>query len=173
MNHRDKEFTSTQKITISAVCIALYLVVMLCTQGFAFGQYQVRIATALYGLSYLFPFLILPFGIANVTSNILLGSLGPLDAVCGFFMGIAVSGVIVLGKKAGFGTWIVAAAVTLLPGLGVPLWLSPLLGIPYGILVAGLLLGQCIAGVAGMFLINALERADVLSFAFKAAKEKE
>ena len=166
-----KEFTSTQKITISAICIALYLVVMLCTQGFAFGQYQVRIATALYGLSYNFPFLVLPFGIANVTSNIL--SLGPLDAICGFFMGIAVSGAIVLGRKAGFGSWIVAAAVTLLPGLGVPLWLSPLLGIPYGILVTGLLIGQLIAGIAGMLLINALERADVLNFAFNTAKERE
>lgn len=80
----EKKFTSTQKITISAICIALYLVVMLCTQGFAFGQYQVRIATALYGLSYNFPFLVFPFGIANVTSNILMGSLGPLDAICGF-----------------------------------------------------------------------------------------
>lgn len=168
-----KNFTSTQKITISAICIALYLVVMLCTQGFAFGQYQVRIATALYGLSYNFPFLVLPFGIANVTSNILMGSLGPLDAICGFFMGIAVSGAIVLGRKAGFGSWIVAAAVTLLPGLGVPLWLSPLLGIPYGILVTGLLIGQLIAGIAGMLLINALERADVLNFAFNTAKERE
>ena len=52
----NQDYTKTQKLTISAICIALYLVVMLCTQSFAFGQYQVRIATALYGLSYIFPF---------------------------------------------------------------------------------------------------------------------
>ena len=65
-------YTKTQKLTISAVCIALYLAVMLCTQSFAFGQYQIRIATALYGLSYLFPFLVLPFGMANLASNLLM-----------------------------------------------------------------------------------------------------
>ena len=65
-------FTKTQKLTISALCIALYLVVMICTQTFAFGQYQIRIATALYGLSAVFPFLIIPFGVANMLSNILM-----------------------------------------------------------------------------------------------------
>ena len=44
-----KNLTKTQKLTISALCTALYLVVMMCTQSFAFGQYQVRIATTLYG----------------------------------------------------------------------------------------------------------------------------
>ena len=43
-----KNLTKTQKLTISALCMASYLVVMMCTQSFAFGQYQVRIATALY-----------------------------------------------------------------------------------------------------------------------------
>ena len=51
---------SNQKLVFSALCIALYIVVMMCTQSFAFGQYQIRIATALYGLSAIFPFLILP-----------------------------------------------------------------------------------------------------------------
>ena len=66
----NQTYTKTQKLTIGGVCIALYLVVMFCTQSFAFGQYQVRIATALYGLSYFFPFLVVPFGIANVVSNL-------------------------------------------------------------------------------------------------------
>lgn len=60
-----KNLTKTQKLTISALCMALYLVVMMCTQSFAFGQYQVRIATALYGLSAIFPFLIIPFGLVK------------------------------------------------------------------------------------------------------------
>ena len=99
----NQEYTKTQKLTISAVCIALYLVVMLCTQSFAFGQYQVRIATALYGLSYIFPFLVVPFGIANVISNLLMGGLGPVDAIGGFIMGVLTSGVIALGKRYGLG----------------------------------------------------------------------
>ena len=70
-----KNLTKTQKLTISALCMALYLVVMMCTQSFAFGQYQVRIATALYGLSAIFPFLIIPFGLVNVLANTLMGGL--------------------------------------------------------------------------------------------------
>ena len=31
----NQDYTKTQKLTISAICIALYLVVMLCTQSFA------------------------------------------------------------------------------------------------------------------------------------------
>ena len=46
-----KQFNNTQRLTISAISIAMYLALMIGTQGFAFGQYQVRIATALYGLS--------------------------------------------------------------------------------------------------------------------------
>lgn len=51
-----KRYTQTQKLTIAGICIALYIAVMMCTQTFAFGQYQVRIATAMYGLSAIFPF---------------------------------------------------------------------------------------------------------------------
>lgn len=168
-----QEYSKIKKLTIGAVCIALYLVVMVCTQSFAFGQYQVRIATALYGLSYLFPFLVVPFGIANVASNLFMGGLGPIDAIGGFMMGILTSGTIVLGKRCGFGAWIVAVVVTLLPGLGVPLWLSCLLQIPYPILAASLLVGQFVSGVAGMFLVQALEKANVENFVFKPGKSRE
>lgn len=51
-----KEYSNTQKITIAGMCIALYIAIMLCTQSFAFGQYQVRIATAMYSLSAIFRF---------------------------------------------------------------------------------------------------------------------
>ena len=165
--------TKTQKLTISAVCIALYLVVMLCTQSFAFGQYQIRIATALYGLSYLFPFLVLPFGMANLASNILMGGLGPVDAICGLIIGLLTSGTIVLGKRFGCGCWIVAAAVTLLPGLGVPVWLSYLLDIPYVVLASSLLVGQLISGIVGMLLVSALEKADITGFAFRGERNRE
>ena len=97
---------SNQKLVFSALCIALYIVVMICTQSFAFGQYQIRIATALYGLSAIFPFLILPFGLANVVSNTVMGGLGLPDIIGGFIVGIVS----------------VVAAATGLSGLRLPLY---------------------------------------------------
>ena len=169
----NQEFTKTQKLTISAVSIALFLTVMLYTQSFAFGQYQVRIATGLYGLTYFFPFLVIPLGLANILSNVLMGSLGPVDAICGFIMGVLTSGAVALGKRYGCGTWIVCAAVTLLPGFGVPAWLSYLLDIPYFVLVASLLVGQFISGISGMLLIKAMEKADVVNLVFKPGKARD
>jgi uncharacterized membrane protein len=61
-----KQLSGTQKITVSAAAMAIYIVLMSLTQSFAFGQYQVRIATAIYSLAYLFPFLVVPMGLANL-----------------------------------------------------------------------------------------------------------
>jgi uncharacterized membrane protein len=131
-----KEFTKTQKLTISAVCMGLYLMVMLCTQSFAFGQYQIRIATALYGLSAIFPFLILPFGFVNMASNLIMGGLGPLDMIGGGLMGLLTTSAIVLGKRLGFSNWIVAVAITFIPRsvcthLAVPAFTHSVFGISF------------------------------------------
>lgn len=149
---------SNQKLVFSALCIALYIVVMICTQTIAFGQYQIRIATALYSLSAIFPFLILPFGIANIISNTLMGGLGLLDIVGGGIVGILTTGLIVLGRRMGCGNWIIAVAITLVPGLLVPLWLSVILNLPYWLLASTILVGQAVCGIAGMLLVTALER---------------
>ena len=122
--------TTTHKLTFAGLCIGFYIVIMLCTQSFAFGQYQVRIATAMYALSALFPFLIVPFAAANIISNTIMGGLGPLDMIGGGLVAIVTTGIIVWGKRRGLGNWIIAAAITLVPGLGVPIWLSILLNIP-------------------------------------------
>lgn len=147
-----------QKLVFSGLCIALYIVVMLCTQSFAFGQYQIRIATALYGLSALFPFLILPLGLANVISNTVMGGLGLPDIIGGGLVGIIASSLIVLARRYGCGSWSIWAAVTFVPGLLVPIWLSVLLDIPYLVLASSLLVGQAICGVASVLLVSALER---------------
>lgn len=149
------------KLTISGIYIALFLVVMLCTQSFAFGQYQIRIATALYGLSALFPFLIIPSCVANVLSNTLMGGLGILDIVGGGIVGLLTTGIIVFGKKKGWGNWIVFLAVTFIPGLLVPLWLSLLLNIPYWALASSILVGQAICGISSVLLVGALEKVGV------------
>lgn len=163
---------SNQKLVFSALCIALYIVVMMCTQSFAFGQYQIRIATALYGLSAIFPFLILPFGLANVVSNTVMGGLGLPDIIGGFIVGIVTTSIIVLAKRHGCGNWIIWAAVTFVPGLGVPVWLSALLDIPYIVLASSLLIGQCICGIASVMLVTALERVGAGKlFAFDGGKQ--
>ena len=155
---------NNQKLVLSALCIALYIVVMMCTQTFAFGQYQIRIATALYGLSALFPFLVLPFGLANMLSNTIMGGLGVLDMVCGGLVGIATTALIVFAKLHGCGNWIVWLAVTFVPGLCVPIWLSVILNLPYWVLASSLLVGQCISGIASFMLVSALERVGVGRF---------
>ena len=87
-------------------------------------------------------------------------------------MGVLTSGVIALGKRYGLGCWIVALFVTLLPGLGVPVWLSYLLKIPYDILAASLLVGQFISGITGMLLIRALEKADAANLIFRTDRNR-
>ena len=93
------KINSTKRLTLSALVIALYVVIMFCTQSFAFGQFQIRIATTIYSLSYIFPFLVLPLGIANIISNTIMGGLGVLDMLGGGLVGITTSFLIVLIRK--------------------------------------------------------------------------
>ena len=44
-----ENMSKVQKLTVSAMVMALYVVVLYFTQSFSFGAYQIRIATALYG----------------------------------------------------------------------------------------------------------------------------
>ncbi len=164
-----KSFTGVSKLTLSALFMALYIVVMLFTQSFAFGQYQIRIATALYGLSAIFPFLIVPLALANMLSNIIMGGLGPLDIIGGGIVGLLTTGAIVFAKMRGCGNWCIFFAVTLIPGLLVPVWLVLILDLPYLVLVSTLIIGQAVSGAAGMLLANMLEHSSV----FKIYAERE
>ncbi len=153
-----KNLPASKKLTLSALTVALYVTVMMGTQGFAFGQYQIRIATALYALSGIFPFLVVPLGFANFLSNALMGGLGPLDMIGGVLVGLATSGIIAAFRRS---RWRYAAAflaITLIPGLGVPVWLSWLLHVPYWVIAASLLVGQGVAGFCGALLLMALCR---------------
>lgn len=149
---------AAKKLALSALVMALYVAVMAATAGFAFGQYQVRIATALYALAGLEPFLVVPLGAANVLSNALLGGLGPLDMIGGFTVGLLTAGAIAAARRSRYAPAAAFAAITLIPGLGVPLWLCLLLHVPYWVLAVGLLVGQAIAGACGALLLAALRR---------------
>lgn len=152
----NKEFSTVQKISMAALCMAMYVVVMLYTQSFAFGQYQIRIATAIYALSALFPFLIIPLGLANFISNMLMGGLGPLDMIGGALVGFATCAAIVRTQSCNWPTWTIAVFITLIPGLIVPIWLSMLINIPYMVLMPLLVIGQIVPGIVGAVLVSAL-----------------
>lgn len=153
-----KKLTNTQKIAVSGMVMALYIVLMYLTQSFAFGQYQVRIATGLYALSYLFPFLVLPLGLSNLLSNMLMGGLGFFDIVGGGLVGVLTAGACALIGRFHRSAWWTALPVTLIPALGVSSWLSYLLNVPYFAMAASLLVGQAISGVAGAALTRILKR---------------
>ena len=153
-----KNLNNTQKLAFSGVVIALYIVVMYLTQSFAFGQYQVRIATAIYAVAYLFPFLVVPLGLSNLLSNMVMGGLGFFDIVGGGIVGLLTAGCCALLGKKKLTPWLVIVPITLIPALGVSLWLSGILGVPYWALAGSLLVGQFIAGIAGALLVQALKR---------------
>lgn len=154
-----ENMSKVQKLTVSAMVMALYVVVLYFTQSFSFGAYQIRIATALYALAYLFPFLVLPLGFANFIANFLFGGLGLLDWFGGCFVGIIVTAIIVLIRRKDWSRWLMILPIILVPGLGVPSYLSYLLHVPYSVLATSLCIGQSVPAVCGVVLVNVLQRA--------------
>lgn len=147
----------TKKLTISAMMIAVYVVLMYCTQSFAFGQYQLRIATSLYAFAYFFPFLVLPMGIANMLSNMLMGGMGVFDILGGFAAGILTTLLMVLIRKKNWSSWLVALPIAFVPSLLVPIWLSKIINVPYLALFVSLFVGQAVAGVIGAVMVNVMK----------------
>lgn len=154
-----ENMSKVQKLTVSAMVMALYVVVLYFTQSFSFGAYQIRIATSLYALAYLFPFLVLPLGFANFIANFLFGGLGLLDWFGGCFVGIIVTAIIVLIRRKGWSRWLMILPIILVPGLGVSSYLSYLLHVPYSVLATSLCIGQSVPAVCGVVLVNVLQRA--------------
>ena len=166
MNHR---FTKASMLTFSALVAAAYVAIMYVTQGFAFGPVQMRIATALYALPYLFPFLVVPLALANMLSNMLMGGLGMFDIVGGFAVGLVTAGTPALFRRLNLPTWTVILPVILGPALIVPLWLSRLFAVPewlayltgvppYWLFVISLALGQIVPSILGYILVKAISK---------------
>ena len=154
MNNLNK----TKIICISGLIIAMYIVIMFATQHFAFGAYQIRIATALYSLSYLFPFLVLPLALANSLSNFLFGALGIFDIFGGFIVGIITAGGVYFVRRTKLPAIFIIPIIIAGPALIVPIWLSGLIGIPYFALVINLSIGQTIPAVVGYLLVKMLNK---------------
>ena len=149
--------SKTRKLTISAIVIALYVVIMVITQSFAFGAIQIRLATSLYALAYIFPFLVLPLGLSNLLSNMLLGGLSIFDILGGGFVGILTALLVYCVRKYKLNITITILPIIFIPGLIVPIWLSMILNVPYSALATSLCLGQVIPAILGSFLIKALK----------------
>ena len=126
----NQTFTNVRKLTTSGIVIALYVVILFMTQSFSFGAYQIRIVTSLYALSYLFPFLVIPLGLANFIAN-MLGGFGIIDMVGGFIVGIVTSGIVMLIKNSTCRVYDLFP-ITLVPALvshyGCHLWSTCLMG---------------------------------------------
>lgn len=153
-----KHFSDTKKLTFSAFMMALYVVVMYLTQGFAFGAYQIRIATSIYAFAYLYPFLALPLAFANLLSNLLFGGLGLLDIFGGFIVGLCTTSSMVFLRKHHANQLFIALPIIIFPGLGVPVYLSYLLHLPYSALAASLCIGQAVCGFFGAALVKAFSK---------------
>lgn len=156
MEIKESKF-NIKEITISGLVIAMYVVIMTLTQSFAFGAVQVRIATSLYALAYLCPFLVLPLGAANIISNMFLGGLGFFDIFGGGLVGIITSLLVYGVKKYNLKLPLIMIPIILIPGLIVPIWLSPLTGVPYSVLALSLCLGQVVPSVLGTLLVISLK----------------
>ncbi|MFL0267128.1 QueT transporter family protein [Candidatus Clostridium radicumherbarum] len=151
-------YTLTRKLTLSGLVMALYIIIMYYTQSFSFGQYQIRLATSLYSLSYIFPFLILPLGLSNMLSNILMGGFGIPDMLGGLAVGIITSTSIYLIKKFNLNEWLIAIPIIIFPGLVVPIWLSFFLKLPYSVLAVSITIGQIIPSIIGILLIKRFKK---------------
>ena len=153
-----KNMDKTRKLCFSAAVMAIYIVLMYLTQSFAFGQYQVRIATAIYSTAYLFSFLVAPLALANLLSNLLMGGFGFFDIVGGGLVGLLTAGCCAWLGKRRLSPALTAVPITFIPALGVASWLSYLLSTPYWIMALSLLVGQFISGIAGALLVSALKK---------------
>ncbi len=153
--------SENHKLTFSAIIIGSYVAVIYITQGFSFGAFQIRIATSLYALAYLYPFLALPLGIANIIANLLCGGLGIIDIVGGGIVGGLTSWIVgIMGKKQ-LNVWFTIIPIIIVPGCIVSLWLSAILNIPYLILVANLCVGQTLPAILGVVLIKQIRKLKI------------
>lgn len=146
-----------QKLTLSAMVIALYVIILYFTQSFSFGAYQIRITTSLYALSYIFPFLVLPLGLANFIANMLFGGFGIVDMLGGCMVGILTTSLIVIIRKRNWNRSLIAIPIVLVPGLGVATYLCQFLNLPYAALALSLCIGQLFPAVVGVLLVRSLE----------------
>jgi len=112
---------SIKRLTASGIIIATYINLMYLSQFLSFGQFRIRIADCTYGLCFVYPFLVVPMGIANAMSCVFVGGLGPIDMIGWMIVGILTSAGICIIKRFQLNEWFIVAPVIAIPGLLVPI----------------------------------------------------
>jgi len=148
-----------QKLVLSGLVIAMYIVLTGLFAGISFGAVQIRVSNVIYSLSFLYPFLVIPTAIGVGLSNVLFGGLGLIDIVFGSLTGLIVCSII---SKLPRPLYIIPVKI-LGVGLLVPLWLHYFFELPYFTLVISISLGQVFPALAGYFLIKWIENNSYLS----------
>ena len=88
----------TQKLVLSAIIMALYIAILFVSQAISFWCCSDASGYGLYGLTYIFPFLVVPLSLANAIANSF-GGLGLIDVVGGFCASFLATGSIYLIRK--------------------------------------------------------------------------
>jgi hypothetical protein len=82
------------------------------------------------------------------------GGFGLIDAVGWAVVGIITSEGVSLVKRIGLSEWFTVIPVICIPSLLAPLWLSPILHLPYVVLTVSISIGQIIPAFMGVFLLK-------------------
>ena len=146
--------SKTKKITISGLVVSIYFVTMYLSKNFSFYQYQIRIATSLYALSYFYKFLPLPLAMANSFSNLIMGGLGMPDVIMGFLVGYLTSKIISMISENEYKKYLVGLVILLLPALLVPTYLRLIIGVPYHVLFISIFIGQITPALTGVWIVK-------------------
>ena len=117
-------------------------------------------------MAFVYPFLVVPLGLANFIANFLFGGLGFIDMIGGCFVGMATTWLIVQVRQRHSNLWLAALPIWWVPTLCVSAWLAYLLNLPYAVLVSSLAVGQLPPAICGVLLIQALSHRYILKKEF-------
>lgn len=149
---------SVKRLTASGITIAIYIDLMYLTQFLSLGQIRIRVADCIYALCHVYPFLIVPLGVANFIGYLFFGGFGPVDMIGWTLVGTITAAGVRIIRILQLNKWFTVIPVIMIPGFFAPVWLSYLLHIPYIILALGILAGQSVPAVAGVVLLKKIVR---------------
>ena len=144
--------TENKKLVYSGMVIACYVVGLSVMQPISFGAVQVRLVTGLYALAFHNPWMVIPLGLANSLGNSV-GGLGLIDMLGGLVVGLLTA--FLVSRMRGLPDYMVVMPIAIVPSVMVPLWLSPILGVPYTVLFLNIFVGQTISAYTiGLLIIK-------------------
>ena len=135
------------KIAFAGLTMAIFVII----------QYLTRMASFMYALCYIYPFLIFPLSLANLLSVIITGGLGIFDMIGGFLIGLLTAGAVLLIRKFNWNEWAMSIPILLFPSFITPIWLSYLMHVRYEALVLSMLVVQILPAIFGVIIEKRLK----------------